>query len=79
MVLASAIHQDESAVSTHVSPPSLASLPLPTVFGVFFLTFVFIYLAAPALSCSTQGLLSLQQQEGSSVVSCKLLAAVFRV
>lgn len=41
MVLASAIHQDESAISTHVSPPSLASLPLPTVFFVFFFNICF--------------------------------------
>ena len=33
IVLASAIHQDESAIGMHVSPPSLTSLPPPTPLG----------------------------------------------
>ena len=33
IVLASATHQDESAIGTHTSPPSGTSLPLPTRLG----------------------------------------------
>jgi len=39
---------------------------------LFFVNFIFIYLAAPGLSCSTQDLQSLLQKAGSLVAACRI-------